>query len=802
MSYNIELRQRGGGNAIITKLTTATANVEVSNLDPLRTYEFRVQQVEGQEYTNWSSWTTFETTERVVGYNVDYRPVSTPASLTSLTNINATNVDVEDLDPATDYEFRVQADNGDITSDYTTWNEFATATIGPRTAITVTRVGTPTITTAQSKFGGAGLDLPGSSDYLLLNDPDGVFDFGTARNFTYEFWYKMKIFDNFGREFLLSSRSTTTPKPWWSLNIDNSTGEIRWIHSSPTANATITSPSTFKDTNWHHIAIQRAGNTRTLYVDGANQGTTSVTGEFNSSFDDTILLGAENNNSPPAYIDEFRVSNTARYTGDFTPQTTAHIHDTTTIALFHMDGANGSTTFTDDTGAKQGQADLTVTSTLTATVDRVRGTNLDLTTTATLNASVGKIVQANIVMSAAFAPTITVNATKTGDVLMVVSSTMAAQAARIRTVDVSLLNIVNLNIQAAKTVDVASNLNSSFDISATPARLRSTQLDINATTTLDATPLRKREFNADLAVSSVLSATSNVITDTTATLNSNATVTAQAGRIRSGVAQFNSVFTLDANAEALNDMQSDIVVRATMLASAERFVGVTANLVVDASLNATPNYTVNAYADLTAQFEITATAGDLVFAQPFDLQATFDLSAEYGLNKQAYSELTVGSSMSATPTRIKEAEALLEVTSSLTASVLKLKRSSADLTVSATLNAQAQRLRASTASLNATFGITVAATKLWIASAHLEVSSTLTATPNALYQSSATLVANSNLTANVGRLTQASANLEVTATVAASIGQIVVLRVVYTIPSERRTHTIHAEKRNYTIIGA
>lgn len=47
-------------------------------------------------------------------------------------------------------------------------------------------------------------------------------------------------------------------------------------------------------------------------------------------------------------MDEFRISNTARYTTTFTPQTTPFQNDANTLLLLHMDGTDGSTVFFDD----------------------------------------------------------------------------------------------------------------------------------------------------------------------------------------------------------------------------------------------------------------------------------------------------------------------------------------------------------------------------------------------------------------------------------------------------------------------
>ena len=54
------------------------------------------------------------------------------------------------------------------------------------------------------------------------------------------------------------------------------------------------------------------------------------------------------------YLDEIRISNSARYTSNFTPSTTAFTEDANTLLLIHSDTTNGSTTFTDDSGVVGG----------------------------------------------------------------------------------------------------------------------------------------------------------------------------------------------------------------------------------------------------------------------------------------------------------------------------------------------------------------------------------------------------------------------------------------------------------------
>jgi hypothetical protein len=51
-------------------------------------------------------------------------------------------------------------------------------------------------------------------------------------------------------------------------------------------------------------------------------------------------------------MDELRISNSARYTANFTPSTQPFVNDVNTVLLIHADGTDASTFFEDDNGAR------------------------------------------------------------------------------------------------------------------------------------------------------------------------------------------------------------------------------------------------------------------------------------------------------------------------------------------------------------------------------------------------------------------------------------------------------------------
>ena len=101
---------------------------------------------------------------------------------------------------------------------------------------------------------------------------------------------------------------------------------------------------------WQHVALVRNGTNLQIYIDGTARGTPSTTDNLNYSHASYILIGVDEafNRDGNGYIDEYRVSNIARYTGNFTPSGSAFVNDSNTVLLIHADGTNGLTRFTDD----------------------------------------------------------------------------------------------------------------------------------------------------------------------------------------------------------------------------------------------------------------------------------------------------------------------------------------------------------------------------------------------------------------------------------------------------------------------
>ena len=155
-------------------------------------------------------------------------------------------------------------------------------------------------------------------------------------DFTLETWVNFSTVQNQG--IMLLSTSAANYSPYFQYY----GGELQFgINGIASVNTYSWTPSA--DT-WYHVAVSRSGSTCRMFIDGTQVDSDSNTTNWVS---DGIVIGAWSSRDWHGYMDEIRVSNTARYTANFTPATSAFTNDANTMLLLHCDGANGGTTFAD-----------------------------------------------------------------------------------------------------------------------------------------------------------------------------------------------------------------------------------------------------------------------------------------------------------------------------------------------------------------------------------------------------------------------------------------------------------------------
>lgn len=195
--------------------------------------------------------------------------------------------------------------------------------------------GNAQLSTAQQKFGASSIAFDGSGDYV--KSPTTVAPFENS-DFTVEMWVRPNASS--------SSSYIFDHRQGGGVSLRTS-GTSLWVgvggYIAINISGAFPTPQV-----WYHIAITRAGNSTKCFINGVQKGSTYTTAYTASAA--SIFLGAPyfaNSTFFNGYIDEFRVSNVARYTTAFTPPSAAFTYDLNTLVLLHADGANGSTVIED-----------------------------------------------------------------------------------------------------------------------------------------------------------------------------------------------------------------------------------------------------------------------------------------------------------------------------------------------------------------------------------------------------------------------------------------------------------------------
>jgi len=213
-----------------------------------------------------------------------------------------------------------------------------------RTAIEVTANGNAQIDTAQNQFGGASAYFDGTGDYLLTGSAISLNGTG---DFTVECWFRTDDASTSASIIDFRVSGSTNPAPIIYFASSN----VYWFAAGANriqSGAGGTAQTTISANTWYHIAVVRSSGSTKMYINGTNVGVTYA--DSNNYPSNIATIGENYVLSAPygGHIDEFRISDTVRYTANFTAPTNPFKNDANTLLLLHMDGADGSTTFTDD----------------------------------------------------------------------------------------------------------------------------------------------------------------------------------------------------------------------------------------------------------------------------------------------------------------------------------------------------------------------------------------------------------------------------------------------------------------------
>ncbi len=182
----------------------------------------------------------------------------------------------------------------------------------PKTAVVS---GNTALSTAQSKFGGASIYFDGASTSYVSYPPENTI-VGSG-NLTIEGWIYPTATATGGVYSNYSAISTSHNAMYISGTA------MTWYYNG---GAAITAPANSVPTNqWTHFALVRNGSNCAIYINGSAISSATCTNPIGTT-QTNLRLGNVHwtNYAYKGYLDDFRITRgVARYTGNFTPSTTA-----------------------------------------------------------------------------------------------------------------------------------------------------------------------------------------------------------------------------------------------------------------------------------------------------------------------------------------------------------------------------------------------------------------------------------------------------------------------------------------------
>lgn len=194
--------------------------------------------------------------------------------------------------------------------------------------LTGTASGSAARSTATKIFGAASLYIPSrSGDYVTYDDSAEPVSF--EGDYTIEAFVQLSDITS-ANNYIWSKRenSSTHANSAWAFKWMGSSNAWE-IYQAQGSSQHVTSHSDTISTGvWYHIAVVRSGTNLLLFRDGtliSGTNTTGAGGALNTPSTNIVLgdLAGGSSNGFAGYIDDFRISNIARYTKNFIPPSQA-----------------------------------------------------------------------------------------------------------------------------------------------------------------------------------------------------------------------------------------------------------------------------------------------------------------------------------------------------------------------------------------------------------------------------------------------------------------------------------------------
>jgi hypothetical protein len=168
-----------------------------------------------------------------------------------------------------------------------------------RWGLSVTRTGTTTTSTAQSKWGAGAINFDGTANAGLYIPGNTL---ALAGDFAIEAWIYMT-----GSTAAIIDRRQAATASNWVLYVDtvSSSRRLTFVYSGVVLQATTTSISA---SAWTHVAVARTGSTIRLYTGGIADSTTATSSVTLTAVTDGLCGRFVASNSGAFFLNDLRVS--------------------------------------------------------------------------------------------------------------------------------------------------------------------------------------------------------------------------------------------------------------------------------------------------------------------------------------------------------------------------------------------------------------------------------------------------------------------------------------------------------------
>jgi hypothetical protein len=225
-----------------------------------------------------------------------------------------------------------QSGSGDILSDVLVHFEPAQEKTINSVPLTCTIQGEPAL--AQTgRLGSHAATFDGNGDSLIVN-PSEAFDLGTG-DFTIEAWLN---FSAVNRPYAIASKYVDDGQGWIFYINTAASGQSMALYDSA-QHAVLVRNVVFLPNQWYHVAVVRNGNQIKFFKDGVQQGTDQPAAADYNGDAVPLKIGEYSTHRAAFYgsMDEFRISNVARWTASFTPPASEYELDEYTKLLHHFE---------------------------------------------------------------------------------------------------------------------------------------------------------------------------------------------------------------------------------------------------------------------------------------------------------------------------------------------------------------------------------------------------------------------------------------------------------------------------------